>query len=105
VLIHRIHPVAPLLATYVEHLWMARGELASRWRNMIFPDGAVELMINLGDPQRLCDVKDGYRPSTFRHSWISGERAEPIVIDEGGRFIWLAFALNQPADGPSSGCP
>ena len=33
---------------------MARGYLPARWRNMILPDGAMELMINLGDPQKLC---------------------------------------------------
>ena len=54
VLIHRIRPVSPALAPHVEHLWVARGYLPVRWRNMILPDGAMELIINLGDPQNLC---------------------------------------------------
>jgi len=31
---------------------MVRGYLPTHWRNMILPDGAVELMFNLGDPQK-----------------------------------------------------
>lgn len=51
---------------------------------MILPDGAVELIINLGDPQKLCHSDDYSRSTSFRHSWISGERTAPIVIDEAG---------------------
>ena len=40
---------------------------------MILPDGAVELIINLGDPQKLCHPDDYSRFTSFRHSWISGE--------------------------------
>jgi hypothetical protein len=32
---------------------MVRGYLPTRWRNMILPVGAMVLMINLGDPQKL----------------------------------------------------
>jgi AraC-like DNA-binding protein len=84
VLIHRTYRVASSLFPYVEHLWMACGRLAAPWRNMILPDGAVELMINLGDPQKLCDAGNLNRSTSFRHSWISGERTEPIMIDEQG---------------------
>jgi hypothetical protein len=54
VLFHRIRPVAPPLAPHVEYLWMARGHLPTRWRNMILPDGAIEIIFNLGDSQELC---------------------------------------------------
>jgi AraC-like DNA-binding protein len=84
VLFHRIRSVSPLLARGVEHLWVARGRLPSLWRNMILPDGAMELIINLGDPQKLCHSDDYSRSTSFRHSWISGERTAPIVIDEAG---------------------
>jgi hypothetical protein len=46
---HRIRPVSEILAPHVEHLWMVHGHLPTRWRNMILPDGAMELMINLGE--------------------------------------------------------
>src|ERR1044071_4321643 len=84
VLIHRVRPVSPPLAPHVEHLWMARGHLSARWRNMILPDGAVELIFNLGDPQKLCARNDLTKHTTFRESWISGERTTPIIIDEAG---------------------
>jgi len=72
VLIHRIRPVSPPLAPHVEHLWIARGYLPVRWGNMILPDGAMELMVNLGDPQKLCEGNDQARHTVFRHS---GSRA------------------------------
>lgn len=81
---HRTRPVFPPLAPHVEHLWMVRGHLPGRWRNCILPDGAMELIFNLGDPQRLCAADDLERHTVFRHSWLSGERTEPIVIDEAG---------------------
>jgi hypothetical protein len=45
----RIRPVSDILAPDVEHLWVVRGYLPTHWRNMILPDGAMELMINLGE--------------------------------------------------------
>ena len=66
---HRTRPVLPPLAPHVEHLWMVRGRLPGRWRNRILPDGAMELIINLGDPQRLCATDDLERRHTvFCHS-------------------------------------
>ena len=75
---HRIRPVSEILAPYVEHLWVVRGYLAARWRNMILPDGAMELIVNLGDPQKLCaqDVRRsipsfgtaGFRANGLRRS-------------------------------------
>src|SRR6476660_1773204 len=73
---HRIRPVASPLAPHVEHLWMVRGQLPGLLRNMILPDGAMELIVNLGDPQRLCSPDDPERQTVFRSSWVSGERAE-----------------------------
>lgn len=72
---------------------MARGTLTSTWRNMILPDGAVELIINLGEAQKLCDPEDHARSSSFRHSWISGERTAPIVIEEAGQVHLIGVRL------------
>lgn len=83
-LIHRIRLVQPPLAPHVEHLWLARGHLPARWRNMILPDGAMELIFNLGDPQKLCARNNFARHTIFRESWLSGERTQPIVVDEAG---------------------
>ena len=83
-LFHCVHiPSAPV-AQHVEKLWMVRGRLSSRWRNLIFPDGAMEMIFNLGDPQKLCARDNFDRQSVFKRSWISGQRTEPIVIEEYG---------------------
>ena len=105
VLIHRIHPVGPALSPYVEHLWMAHGRLSTPWRNMILPDGAVELIFNLGDPQKLCHPADRNRSTTFRHSWISGERTAPIVIDESGTVHLVGVRLKPAGAWPFLGVP
>jgi AraC-like DNA-binding protein len=93
VLTHRVRPVSPALAPHVEHLWVARGYLPVRWCNMILPDGAMELIINLGDPQKLCALDSLAKHTIFRHSWISGERSAPIVIDEIGYVHLLGVRL------------
>ena len=90
---HRIRPVGPPLAPHVEYLWMVRGQLPGRLRNMILPDGAMELIVNLGDPQRLCAPNDPERQTVFRCSWISGERTGPIVIAEAGDVHLLGIRL------------
>jgi AraC-like DNA-binding protein len=102
---HRIRPVGPPLAPHVEHLWMVRGQLPGQWRNMILPDGAMELIINLGDPQRLCALDDLERQTVFRSSWISGERTEPIVIDEAGYVHLVGIRLRPGGAWPFLGVP
>src|SRR4030095_2200408 len=102
---HRIRPVGTPLAPHVEHLWMVRGQLPGRWRNMILPYGAIEVIINLGDPQRLCALDDLERQTVFRSSWISGERTEPIVIDEAGYVHLGGIRLRPGGAWPFLGVP
>jgi hypothetical protein len=59
---------------------MVRGYLPARWRNMILPDGAMELMINLGDPQKLCARDNPAKHTIFRQSW-SGSEGSELIID------------------------
>jgi len=72
---------------------------------MILPDGAVELIINLGDPQKLCHPDDYSRSTSFRHSWISGERTAPIVIDEAGDVHLIGVRLRAGGALPFLGLP
>jgi AraC-like DNA-binding protein len=72
---------------------------------MILPDGAMELIINLGDPQTLCALEDPNRRTAFRHSWISGERTEPIVIDEAGDVHLAGIRLRAGGAWPFLGTP
>jgi AraC-like DNA-binding protein len=105
VLVHRIRLVSPPLAAHAEHFWMARGHLPGRWRNMILPDGAMELIFNLGDPQKLCARHDLTKHTVFRHSWISGERTSPIVIDESGFVHLVGVRLRAGGGWPFLGIP
>jgi AraC-like DNA-binding protein len=72
---------------------------------MILPDGAMEIIINLGDPQTLCALNDPNRRTVFRHSWISGERTEPIVIDESGEVHLAGIRLRPGGAWPFLGIP
>jgi hypothetical protein len=74
-------------------------------RNMILPDGAVELMINLGDPQKLCVRNNPAKHTIFRQSWISGERTMPIVIDEIGYVHLVGVRLRAGGAWPFLGIP
>lgn len=104
-LYHRIRSVSLPLAPYIEHLWTARGYLSVRWRNMILPDGAMELIVNLGDPQKLCERNDLAKHTVFRHSWISGERTAPLVIDEIGYVHLVGVRLRAGGAWPFLGIP
>jgi AraC-like DNA-binding protein len=105
VLIHRIRRVSPPLAPHVEHLWLARGHIQSTWRNRILPDGAIELIFNLGDPQKLCASDDLRKNTVFRSSWISGERTSPIVIEETGYVDLVGVRLRAGGGWPFLGVP
>src|SRR5262249_18783395 len=105
VLTHRVRPVSPALSPHVEHLWMSRGYLPARWLNMILPDGAMELIVNLGDPQTLCAQDNIEKHSIFRHSWISGERIAPIVIAEIGHVHLVGVRLRAGGAWPFLGIP
>ena len=72
---------------------------------MILPDGALELIISLGDPQKLRRGTNGTRDQTFRESWISGERTSPIVIDEVGKVDLIGARLRPGGAWPFLGVP
>jgi len=72
---------------------------------MILPDGAIELIINLGDPQKLCAPDDPARYTAFSQSWISGERTEPIVIDETGYVHLVGVRFRAGGAWPFLGIP
>jgi AraC-like DNA-binding protein len=84
---------------------MARGYLPTRWRNLILPDGAMELIINLGDPQALCALDEPQRRTVFRRSWISGERMAPILVDEIGHVHLVGVRLRAGGGWPFLGIP
>ena len=72
---------------------------------MILPDGTMELIINLGDPQNLCARDNRHRFTVFRHSWFSGERMAPIIIDEAGLVHLVGVRLRAGGAWPFLGMP
>ena len=65
----------------------------------------MELIINLGDPQRLCVLDDLTRQTVFRSSWISGERTEPIIVDEAGSVHLVGVRMRAGGGWPFFGVP
>ena len=65
----------------------------------------MELIINLGDPQKLGARDNPVKHTIFRHSWISGERISPIVIDESGYVHLVCARLRAGGAWPFLGIP
>ncbi|MFN0016862.1 MAG: DUF6597 domain-containing transcriptional factor [Pirellulaceae bacterium] len=75
---HLFHP-GPPLAPYVDHFWLVQDYPMARIEKLL-PDGGLELILNLGEPQFLHELRDPSRFRTFRESWISGQRSAAILI-------------------------
>ncbi len=68
------------LAPLVELLWASEGTVTYS-REKILPNGAVELLINLGAPHRLLDRNDPERGVPFRRAWVAGVQREYVLIE------------------------
>lgn len=73
-------PPPPPLARHVELIWVLEGTPAYT-REKVLPNGAVELIFNLGSPHKVVDRDDFGRFTIYRESWIAGMQAEPLVIE------------------------
>jgi AraC-like DNA-binding protein len=108
---HIIHRPKPPLSRFVEYFWLVDCAGTHFGREKIFPDGAIELIININSPQKLLghDLPDKH--TLFKRSWISGERKNFIVIETtpdyfgigirfrpGGAFPFLKFPLSEITD-------
>lgn len=82
------------LQDYVDHFWILH-EFPAAEKEMIVPDGGVELILNCGIPQRLYDRFDTRRFDVFRDCWVSGLRRSPIVVGTPGpmSIIGVRFKL------------
>jgi AraC-like DNA-binding protein len=81
---HLLHEPAAPLGCFVENMWLVRGRQLGKMRQMLLPDGALSVMFNLGEPQRLCEPRAVERHAVFRASWVSGLQPKPIVIEQAG---------------------
>lgn len=83
-------PIAPV-SRFVEHLWLVRGRVPQPSRHLLLPDGALVVIFNLGEPQRLCERADVRRHTIFRASWVAGQQPHPIVIEQAGDYDLLGI--------------
>ena len=69
----------PLFAGLVDRIWYSAGSAALP-RKRIFPNGMIELLLNLGEPMRLVE---GAGAELFARGSLSGLHSGPIVIEMG----------------------
>ena len=82
-------PSAPL-AGAVELIWMVQG-LPAEPADRVLPNGVVELILNLGDPQRV--VHGPGRFTRFHRAWIAGLQRGPLDIatERGSQLVGIRF--------------
>lgn len=68
----------PHLAGLVDHVWAYTGATSHR-RKRVFPNGRVELLLNLGDPYRIVEGGDAVMR---RGAWISGPQETATVVEQ-----------------------
>lgn len=71
-------PRAPLDRA-VALVWAAEGK-GEHSGEKVLPNGVVELIVNLGAPQRVVDPEDPSRFTRYRASWVAGAQRSFIVI-------------------------
>jgi len=69
---------APRLRLFVDTIWGVRGS-AHYHVEAVLPNGAIELMINLGPPQRVIAYGDREVDEPFTDAWIAGIQYERLV--------------------------
>lgn len=79
----------PLFAGLVDRLWYSEGTTALP-RKRIFPNGMIELLLNLGEPMRLVE---GAGAELFARGSLSGLHSGPIVIEMGASYATLGIRL------------
>ena len=81
-MIYRTYQPAPPLDEFVDWFWFYSDLQAAHRMERVLPDGTFELVIDLSDvPRKLFDRKNPELYRQFRGAWLSGARADFIVID------------------------
>src|SRR5262245_49530578 len=83
------------LAHAVETIWEIRGWVANPL-SRIFPNGRVDLLLNLGPGQR---VLDGRGLTAFDGSCLSGVQVGPLLVESGRETHLFGVRLRAPAAG------
>ncbi len=68
----------PTLAPFVEMIWGVRGS-AEFHSEAVLPGGSMELMVNLGPPQRISAYGDRDVEEWYTHAWVAGIQDQRLV--------------------------
>jgi AraC-like DNA-binding protein len=70
----------PPLSRFVELIWMVQGT-ASHNREKVLPNGAIELILNIGSFHKVVSKEDNRQFEIYRESWIAGMQENYILIE------------------------
>lgn len=95
------------LSRFIEAIWVANG-LSAHKRERVLPNGAIELIINLGSYHKVVNKVDERLSEVYRKSWIAGLQEESILIEAvnetdligirfrpGGAYPFLHFPVSE----------
>ncbi|MEC9344396.1 MAG: helix-turn-helix domain-containing protein [Pseudomonadota bacterium] len=88
------HSPTGVLAGVVESLVHSRGYAPVHDREIVLPDGVVQIIVDLTErPKRLFENAAGPAVAAYRGAWIAGIRTRPIVIEAqpGASFFVIRF--------------
>jgi AraC-like DNA-binding protein len=87
-----VYAPSAALADAVEGIWFAEGTVDHE-REVVLPNGAVELIVNIGAPQWV--FGDALHPERrYDRAWLAGVQRGPLVIGDGGhgtRLVGVRF--------------
>ena len=102
-------PQAPV-NRYVELIWVARGG-SDATPSKVLPNGVVELIINLGDRQKIIDRDNPSKIHSYNKCWIAGLQHSYIIIQSqtdtnlvgirfrpGGAFPFFGLPMSELSD-------
>ena len=85
-------PPSRALAPYVELIWMLDGR-PTYHHEKVLPNGALELIFNLGSPHKVVDPTDFRRFTLYRKSWVAGLQEKFLIIQatHGSNLVGVRF--------------
>lgn len=69
----------PPLSRFIELIWAVQGT-PDYTREKVLPNGAIELIINLGSYHKVVSKAAHRRFEVYRESWLAGLQEESIII-------------------------
>jgi AraC-like DNA-binding protein len=101
---------SPALSRYIDFIWVANGTAPHR-RERVLPNGAIELIFNLGSYHRVVSKVDERQSEIYKECWLAGLQSESIIIEAlretsligvrfrpGGAYAFLRFPASEVTD-------